>query len=150
MQEGLFQWSLILSPVFLITDITILANSVHSFWEKRIFSSDFRKQRRATSKRKHQQSLSSFSRPKTLDLRFFSSPCSLCARLLLSRTSHRMARSWFARALSVAQRFEKKEEEMIMAHTGGKKSVIKTRLCWFLFGRLLAHKINSILSLLND
>lgn len=59
-------------------------------------------QMRAMSKRKYQQSLSSFSRPKTLDLRFFSSPCSLCARLLLSRTSQRMARSWFARALSVA------------------------------------------------
>lgn len=109
-------------------------------------------QMRAMSKRKHQQSLSSFSRPKTLDLRFFSSPCSLCARLLLSRTSRRMARSWFARALSVAQRFGKKKKRRRRNDYGTcqGKEIIKTRLCWLLFGRLLAHKINSILSLLND
>lgn len=69
-------------------------------------------QTKAMAKRKCQQSLSSFSRPKTLDLRFFSSPCSLCARLLLSRTSHRMARSWFAWAFSVAQRLGKKRRNV--------------------------------------
>lgn len=57
---------------------------------------------RATPPHKRQQSLSSFSRPNTLDLRLFSSPCILCARRLLSRTSHSMARSWSALALHAA------------------------------------------------
>lgn len=114
MQEWLFQWSLILHPVFIIMDTTILVNSAHSFWEKMIFLRFHEKdslKTRAISKSKYQHSLSSFSKPNTLDFRFFSSPCILCARLLLSRTSHRMARSWFARALAVAQRFKKRRND---------------------------------------
>lgn len=152
MRERLFWWSLILHPIFITMDTTTLVNSA-SFLGEEGRDLGFQKadsvQERATSKTKHQQSLSSFSRPNSLDLRFFSSPWILCARLLLSRTSHRMARSWFARELRVAQRFEKKEE-MVTAYARGETSAITTRLHWLLFMRLLAHRIDSILRFFSD